>query len=60
MKIKKSLKLFINLYVNKLDDPKNLMRDVSNIGHWSNGDYEVIIKTTNDLEYLMSLLKQAI
>lgn len=58
--LKRGLKLFINLPVNKLDDPKNLMRDVSNTGHWGNGDYEVIVKTTNDLEYLLSLIKQAI
>ena len=36
------------------------MRDVSNIGHWGNGDYELVIKNTDDLEYIMSLIKQAI
>lgn len=43
-----------------LDDPKKLMRDVSSIGHWGNGDYEVIVNDTKNLEYLMSLIKQAI
>ncbi len=56
----KGLKLWINLKKGLLDDPKNLMRDVSNIGHWGNGDYELVIKSTNDLEYIMSLIKQAI
>lgn len=57
---RKGLKLWINLKKGLLDDPKNLMRDVSNIGHWGNGDYELVIKNTNDLEYIMSLIKQAI
>ncbi|WP_139855659.1 DUF5655 domain-containing protein [Aequorivita sinensis] len=58
--LKKGLKLFINLTKDTLDDPKMLMRDVSNTGHWGNGDYELIIKNTDDLEYIMSLIKQAI
>ena len=57
---KNGLKLWVNLKAGKLDDPKNLMRDVSNIGHWGNGDYELIIKDTNNLEYIMSLIKQAL
>ncbi|WP_147678854.1 DUF5655 domain-containing protein [Algibacter pacificus] len=57
---KSGIKLWVNLKSGELDDPKNLMRDVSNIGHWGNGDYELVIKNTNDLEYIMSLIKQAI
>ena len=57
---KSGIKLWVNLKNGELDDPKNLMRDVSNIGHWGNGDYELVIKNTDDLEYIMSLIKQAI
>lgn len=56
----KSLKIWINLKKGKLDDPKNLMRDVSKTGHQGNGDYEVTVKDTENLEYIMSLVKQAI
>ena len=58
--MKGSLKLWINLKREKLDDPKGLTRDVSSIGHWGNGDYEIIVKDTKDLEYIMSLIKQAL
>tara|TARA_B100000809_G_scaffold203939_1_gene205193 strand:- start:2796 stop:3698 length:903 start_codon:yes stop_codon:yes gene_type:complete len=58
--LKKGLKLFINLAKGKLDDPKGIMRDVSNTGHWGNGDYEVVVSDTKDLEYLMSLIKQTL
>lgn len=57
---RKGLKLWINLKKGSLDDPKNLMRDVSEIGHWGNGDYEVVIKDDKYLEYIMSLVKQAL
>lgn len=58
--LKNSLKIFINIKKGELDDPKNIMRDVSSVGHWGNGDYEVLISNTKDLEYIMSLVKQAI
>jgi len=57
---KKALKLFINIKKGQLDDPKNLMREVSTIGHTGNGDYEIQISDTDNLEYTMSLIKQAI
>ena len=58
--LKKGLKLFINLSKGQLDDAKKLMRDVSNTGHWGNGDYEVVVTNTKDLEYIMSLIKQGL
>ncbi|MEQ8908898.1 MAG: DUF5655 domain-containing protein [Vicingaceae bacterium] len=57
---KKQIKLHINLIKGKLDDPKKLTRDVSKIGIWGSGDYEIIVKDTKQIEYIMSLVKQAI
>jgi predicted transport protein len=57
---KKGIRIFINMKKGQLDDPKNIVRDVSKIGHWGNGDYEVFVKDTIFLEYIMSLVKQAI
>ncbi|OOV29785.1 hypothetical protein BXU11_07935 [Flavobacterium sp. LM5] len=58
--LKKGIKIFINLKKGQLDDPKRLMKDVSETGHWGNGDYETIVTNTVNLEYVMSLIKQAI
>lgn len=55
---KKGLKIFINLKKGQLDDPKRLTRDVSEKGRWGNGDYELIVSNTDNLEYVMSLIKQ--
>lgn len=57
--LKKSLKLFINVKAGLLDDPKKLAQDVSNVGHWGNGDYQIQVADDKDLEYIMSLVKQA-
>ena len=39
---------------------RKISRDVSSVGHWGNGDYEVVVDDTKNLEYVMSLIKQAI
>lgn len=57
---KKGLKIFINAKKGTLDDPKNLLTDVSNIGHRGNGDYQIQIVNDDDLEYIMSLIKQVL
>lgn len=56
----KSLKLILNLKSGELDDSKNIARDVSNVGHWGNGAYEIKINDSEDLEYIMSLIKQSL
>ena len=56
---KNSLKIWINLKRGELDDAKGLARDVSSVGHWGNGDYEVQFSDDENLEYLISLAKQS-
>jgi predicted transport protein len=58
--LKKSLKIFIKVKNGQLDDSKKLAQDVSNIGHWGNGDYQIQVEDDKHLEYIMSLVKQAI
>jgi len=58
--LKKGLKIFINQTQGELADPKNITRDVSNVGHWGNGDYEIIVKDDSQLEYILSLLKETL
>ena len=43
-----------------MDDGKHLTRDVSNLGHLGSGDYELKINDDANLEYILSLVKQAI
>lgn len=57
--MKSRLKIWVNLAKGELDDPKKIARDVSNIGHWGNGDYEIHLKPGADLDYIMMLIKQS-
>lgn len=56
---KSKIKVFINLRKGQLDDPKKIARDVSNIGHWGNGDYEIPLSNSEQINYLMTLIKQS-
>lgn len=56
---KSSLKLFLNMKIGTLNDPKNMARDVSKIGHWGNGDYEIQVSNTENLGYVLSLIRQS-
>ena len=56
--LKKSLKVWLNLKNGELQDYKGITKDVSNIGHWGNGDYEIQIKDSENLDYILSLIKE--
>lgn len=53
------IKLWLNLKKGYLDDPKKIARDVSNVGHWGNGDYEIRVLNDDNFEYILSLIKQS-
>jgi predicted transport protein len=57
----KGLKLWLNLKKGQLNDSKKIMRDVSILkGHNGNGDYEITVRDTENLEYIMSLVRQVL
>ena len=56
---KKGLVLLINMKKGNLNDPNKLTRDVSSVGHWGNGDYELLIDKNTDIDYVMFLINQS-
>jgi len=56
---KNALRLSLNIPFEKIVDSKEMCRDVSGKGKWGNGDTEVKINKLEDLEYILSLIKQA-
>jgi predicted transport protein len=50
---------WINMKKGELDDPKKICRDVSKIGHYGNGDYDLRINENTDLDYVMFLINQS-
>jgi len=57
---KKKMKIYIGAKVGTLNDARALAKDVSSIGHYGTGDYVIQVTNDNDIEYIMSLIKQAI
>lgn len=55
----KGLKLHIDIALDDLDDPEQLARDVSNVGHWGTGNTEIKIQSPNQLYYVLGLIEQA-
>ncbi|WP_405267799.1 DUF5655 domain-containing protein [Methanobrevibacter sp.] len=55
--LSKSLKMHVN--AKRLDDYKNLCKDVSNIGHWGVGDYELKLQSEKDFDYFLELFSQS-
>ncbi|WP_411167761.1 hypothetical protein ACH36K_11460 [Clostridium sp. MB05] len=56
---KTSAKVWINSKWGGLNDYKNIFRDVSKIGHWGNGDYEITINDKKELEYICFIIREA-
>ena len=57
--LKSGLWCWLNMKKGELDDPKIITRDVSSIGHYGVGDYELFINEDSDLDYCMFLIKQS-
>jgi len=56
----RQIKMTINLKKGELQDINNFARDVSNVGKWGNGDYQVKIDNSDDIDYVVGLIKQSL
>jgi predicted transport protein len=56
----KRLRLSLNMQFHELNDPKCWAKDVTNLGRWGNGDVEVALSTSEQLSYVMGLVRQAL
>ena len=43
-----------------LEDPLNIAQDITEIGHWGNGDYRVEVSSEEDIDNVMPLIKQSL
>ena len=57
--LKSRLRLSLNMPFHELHDPRELARDVTNLGRWGNGDAEVSTSDPSELPYVMGLVRQA-
>lgn len=53
------IKLHIIIHKSKLNDPKDIARDVTKIGHYGGGVTELILDKMDDLPYITTLIEQS-
>ena len=56
---KQRLRISLNMKFSEVHDPKGLCRDVTDIGKWGNGDVEVFLEHTSEIDDVMELIEQA-
>lgn len=57
---KNKLKVYINMKKGSLNDPLKIAKDISNTGHWGNGDYCVTINSEDETDNIIPLIKQSL
>ena len=55
---KSRLRVSLNMQFHELHDPRDLAKDVTNLGRWGNGDVEVSLSKPEELTYMMGLVRQ--
>jgi len=54
-----SIKIWLDIPYKDLNDPYNLGRDVSDIGHYGTGDVEVRLSSLDNIDKVMDLIEQS-
>lgn len=55
---KNALKIYLNAKWGQIKDEQHIFQDVSNVGHWGNGDYRVTVSNSNNFDYIIGLIKR--
>lgn len=55
----KRLQLSLNMEFHELHDPRGLGKDVTNLGRWGNGNVEIGFSSTDEMPYVIGLVRQA-
>src|SRR5579859_684274 len=55
----KQLRLSLNMKFSEINDPKGLCKDISGVGRWGNGDVEIKLASSEQLDDIMDLIRQS-
>jgi predicted transport protein len=55
----KEIKIWLDISITELDDPKKLSRDVSQVGHYGTGEVETKLGNLSELDDVMNLIEQS-
>ncbi len=56
---KQRLRVSVNMKFSDVYDPNGICRDVTGLGRWGNGDVELFMEHTTDIERVMEIIEQS-
>ena len=56
---KQRLRISVNMKFTDIYDPKGICKDITGIGRWGNGDVEVFMDHTSDVDNVMEKIEQS-
>jgi uncharacterized protein with ParB-like and HNH nuclease domain/predicted transport protein len=56
----KRFRILLNMRFHEINDPKGICQDMTGMGRWGNGDVCVNLSSTDELPYVMGLIRQSL
>lgn len=56
---KQRLRISVNMKFSEVIDPNGICRDITGLGRWGNGDVELYMEHTSDVEQIMEIVEQS-
>lgn len=56
---KQRLRISLNMKFSEVIDPRGICRDITGLGRWGNGDVEVYMEHTSDVDQIMEVVEQS-
>ena len=56
---KQRLRISVNMKFSDIYDPKGICKDITGLGRWGNGDGELFMEHTTDVDDVMEIIEQS-
>lgn len=56
---KQRLRISVNMKFSQVVDPNDICRDITGVGRWGNGDVELFMEHTLDINRVMEIIEQS-
>ena len=56
---KQRLRISVNMKFSEVIDPNGICRDITDVGRWGNGDVELYMEHTSDVDQIMEIVEQS-
>ncbi len=56
---KQRLRISVNMKYSDVHDPNGICRDITGLGRWGNGDVELYMEHTSDIDQVMEIIEQS-